>query len=115
MLEFTNRLQFHEDRIHNPCGSQNLVMGDRVRSAICDSPVERFYQILHAGLHMEIARCEQPEVREKTLQILVRHDHGRHECFGVALELLAPKHDQRLLILIQNEAVLRAINTELMQ
>ena len=64
---------------------------------------------------MQVTGQERPRAADQVLEILRRKNHRRDKLLSVALEPPASKLDQRLLVLIKKQAVLRAIDTKLMQ
>ena len=108
-------IELGKDRVHDSGSQKNLPIWDGQRSAFHDGPVKRLDQILHAGLHVEVPCQKSPQVRDQVSEILLCDGHRRDEMLDVALEPRAAKLDERLLILIENKTVLRAIDTKLME
>src|SRR5437667_219511 len=63
---------------------------------------------------MEVPCEESPCVPDHVPEILFRKYHWRDEILDVAREPPSSESDQRLMILIKNEAVFRAIDSKLM-
>jgi len=108
-------LELSEDLVHDSGGQQNFAMGNRLRAIAADRTVERFDQMLHAGLHMKILARKSSEVSGHVRTILLCQCQWGSEFLEITFEFGASKVDQRLLILIENQTVLQAIDAELMK
>jgi len=109
------RTDLLKDQIHNPTREQYLSIWYRHWGIGCDRLIERFDQVFHTRLHMEIPRQKQTGVLRQVCHVLFRENNWRNELFCIALVALASKADQRLLVLVENKAILCSVETKLVQ
>src|SRR5216110_11505 len=85
------------------------------RSCFNDRTVERFDQILHTGVHVEILCQESSDVPDRVFEMLLGEHQGGDELLQMALKSLPTELDHGLLIVIKNKTVLRSIDSKLMK
>src|SRR6266513_975988 len=68
--------------------------------------------MLHTGCRVEVVGKERPGVSRDVAQMLPGENHRGDDLLAVALEPLTSQLDHRVLIMIKDETVLRAIDTK---
>src|SRR5437879_1655094 len=108
-------IQLRKNRIHDLGGQKNVAIRNRFWSAFYDGLVERFDQIFHTRLHMEVPSQKSSEVRAEISEVLLGEANRRDKFLSVADIPLPAKPDEGLLIMIQNQPIRLPIYTELME
>src|SRR6267378_6938587 len=115
MRPWSAHTELVKDGVHDSRREEDFPIRNGQRSALDNRVVERFDQILHAGLHMEVPRQKRLCIRDDVFQVLRCEHYRGNELLRVALEPGAAKPDECLLILVKNEAVLRTVDTKLVK
>jgi hypothetical protein len=109
------RIELGKDCVHDSGRKEDFSVRNGGRSVVNDRTVEGLNQTLHAGLHVEVIFKKRSNIRLRVPKILLSKDQRGEEFFSIALEPIASYFDQCLLILIQDQSILGAIYTELVE
>src|SRR5215469_12956153 len=108
-------IQLRKNCVHDLDGQKNFAIRNWFSSAFQDGPVERFDQVFHTRLHMEVSGQKSSQIRAEISEVLLGQANRRDKFLSVADISLPAKPDEGLLILIQNQAILLPIDAELME
>ena len=69
----------------------------------------------HTGFHLEVPGQEKTKIVSEIPPVLLREDHGGQKFLSVACESFSPQPDQDLVVVVEDQTILRAIDTKRVQ
>ena len=115
MKHDTPLIDLRKDIVHDLGGEQYFPIRQRNRRIVRNGTVKGLDQVMHTGGHMEISNQKAPRILHEIPEILLCQVYRRDELLHITLVPPTSQLDQGLLVLIEDESVLRAEDTKLME